>query len=137
VKKTILYVDDNKEDALVVERALAKASIPAKIIALEDGCDAADWLTATGVYSDRKTFPAPDLLILDLNLAGSSGFDLMEFVKARRELTKLPLIVYTASDEAEDKRRAFNLGANAYVCKSTGVNELMTYVRPVILPPPH
>jgi DNA-binding NarL/FixJ family response regulator len=61
----------------------------------------------------------------------------MEFVKARRELAKLPIIVYSASNTADDKRRAFNLGANAYICKSAGVNDLMTYVKSVVAPPPH
>jgi CheY-like chemotaxis protein len=132
VKKTILYVDDNKDDAVIVERALNKDMVPAKLFTVHDGCNAVDWLTANGVDSDRKTFPAPDLLIVDLDFPTESGFDLMEFVQARRDLKKLPIIVYTGSDRAEDKARAFNLGANAYVCKASGTNDLVTYVRSVV-----
>jgi CheY-like chemotaxis protein len=132
VKNKILYVDDNKDDALLVKRALKKHEIPAQLFTVRDGCDAADWLTGNGDYSDSSKFPAPDLLIVDLRMPRNTGFDLLEFVQARRELKRLPIIVYTSSEEVDDKRRAFGLGANAYVSKRHGTDDLMVYVRSVV-----
>jgi CheY-like chemotaxis protein len=132
VKRVILYVDDNREDAQLVERALTKAELPARLCSVPDGCDAADWLAGSGTYSDRDLYPVPDLLVLDLKMPRNTGFDLMEFVKARRELEKIPIIVYTDSDDPLDKHRAFKLGANAYVCKMRGIDALLFYVRSVV-----
>ena len=132
MKRTILYIDDNKYDAVIVARALAREDLAAELFAVHDGCDAADWLTATGAYADREKHPAPDLLVVDLKMPRNSGFDLMEFVQARRELKKLPIIVYTDSENPADKLKAFQLGANAYVTKDQGTDPLMTYVRAAV-----
>ena len=132
MQRAILYVDDNKHDALLVERALAREKLPVKLFAVHDGCDAADWLTGIGLYADKTKHPAPDLLIIDLRMPRNSGFDLLEFVAARRELKRLPMIVFTDSDDPEHKRRAFRCGANAYVCKRDGTRDLMVYVRSVV-----
>jgi len=138
VNRVILYVDDNKEDAQLVQRAVATQSFGVEFHAVHDGCEAADWLAGCGNYGDREQFPIPDLLVLDLRMPTNSGFDLMEFVKARRELKKIPIIVYSASEDPADKKQAFMLGANAYVSKADGTDYLMTYVRSVVtsLPPP-
>src|SRR4051794_18503491 len=117
MNRIILYVDDDKNDALFVERAIRKEKLPAELFTVRDAFDAADWLTSTGMYTDVSKFPRPDVLIVDLRMPRSSGFDLLEFVHARRELQKIPVIVYSDSDDPEHKMRAFQLGANAYVIK--------------------
>ena len=132
MKRTILYVDDDKNDALIVEHAVKKEKLPAQVFAVRDGCDAAEWLTGTGLYVDASKFPRPDLLIIDLRMPRNSGFDLLDFVQARRELKKIPVIVYSASEDPADKLRAFQSGANAYVNKSEGTEELMIYVRSAV-----
>jgi CheY-like chemotaxis protein len=129
VKRIILYVDDNNEDALLVERAIGKADLAAQFFRAPDGCEAAEWLIGSGAYADRVKFPLPDVLIVDLRMPRNSGFDLLEFVQARRELKKVVLIVYSDSDSPQDKLRAFQTGANAYVQKNQGTEALMVYVR--------
>ncbi len=130
--RIILYVDDDKNDALFVERAIKKEKLPAKLFTVREVCDAADWLTGTGKFADPDKYPRPDVLIVDLRMPRSSGFDLLEFVHARRPLQKIPVIVYSDSDNPADKLRAFQLGANAYVTKAWGMEELMSYVRSAV-----
>lgn len=130
--RNILYVDDSTEDAHLVERAIFKEQLGTRFFRAVDGCDAAEWLIGSGGYGNRDKFPLPDLLILDLRMPRNSGFDLLEFVHARRELKKLVVIVYSDSDEPNDKLRAFQTGANAFVTKSTGTEALMVYVRSTV-----
>lgn len=132
MKRTILYVDDNREDAHLVERAIAKENLVTQFYRAADGCDAAEWLIGSGIYADRAKYPMPDVLIVDLRMPRNSGFDLLEFVQARRELKKLVLIVYSDSDNPHDKLRAFQTGANAYVPKFQGTEQLMLYLRSAV-----
>lgn len=132
MKRTILYVDDNHEDAHIVERAIARENLVTQFYRTHDGCEAAEWLVGSGVYEDRAKFPLPDVLIVDLRMPRNSGFDLLEFIQARRELKKLVLIVYSDSDDPKDKLRAFRTGANAYVQKTQGPEALMLYVRSAV-----
>lgn len=138
MKRTILYVDDDRNDAVFVERAIRKEQLPAQVFNVRDGCDAAEWLTATGIYADTEQYPHPDVLIVDLKMPRNSGFDLLQFVHERRELKKIPVIVYSDSENPHDKLRAFQLGANAFVMKSEGTDVLMSYVRSAVttLPEP-
>lgn len=129
IKRTILYVDDNQDDAHLVERAIAKQNLVTQFYRAADGCDAAEWLIGSGLYADRARYPLPEVLIVDLKMPRNSGFDLLEFVQARRELKKLVLIVYSDSDDPQDKLRAFQTGANAYVPKYKGTDALMFYIR--------
>jgi CheY-like chemotaxis protein len=117
---------------MFVERAIRKEKLPVKIFNVRDGCDAAEWLTATGIYADAEEYPKPDVLIVDLRMPRNSGFDLLEFVHARRELKRIPVIVYSDSESAEDKLKAFQLGANAFVTKAQGTAVLMSYVRSAV-----
>ncbi|MGZ4961704.1 MAG: response regulator [Limisphaerales bacterium] len=132
MKRIILYVDDDKNDALFVDRAIKKEKLPAELFTVREACDAADWLTGAGMFADPGKYPRPDVLIVDLRMPRSSGFDLLEFIHARRALQKIPVIVYSDSENPADKLRAFQLGANAYVTKAWGMDELMSYVRSAV-----
>jgi CheY-like chemotaxis protein len=131
-------VEDDKDDALLVRRVLENEKLPARFFVVPDGCDAADWLAGNGIYRDRTKYPQADVLIVDLSMPRNSGFDLMNFAQKRPELKKIPIVVYTCSDNPVDKGRAFSTGANAFIQKGTaGLKDLLVYVKLIIatLPP--
>jgi CheY-like chemotaxis protein len=139
VKRTILYVEDDTNDAVLVRRVLENEKLDAKIFVLPDGIDAADWVVGRGIYRDRTKYPEPDVMIVDLRMPRHSGFDLLEFAQARRELKKIAIVVYTNSEDPHDKAKAFRFGANAFINKGPkGLKDLIEYVKLIIatLPPP-
>ena len=138
MKRIILYVEDDQNDARLVRRALENEKLSANIFVVPDGCYAADWLAGNGIYRDRAKYPQADLLIVDLRMPRNSGFDLLEFVQGRKELNKIPIIVYTNSENPADKGRAFSTGANAFIQKGIGgLKDLIEYTKLVFatLPP--
>lgn len=138
MKRTILYVEDDQDDARLVRRVLENEKLSASIFVVPDGCYAADWLSGKGIYRDRKQYPQADLLIIDLRMPRNSGFDLLEFIQKHKEWNKIPIIVYTGSENPADKGRAFSTGANAFIQKgNAGLKDLVEYTKLVFatLPP--
>jgi CheY-like chemotaxis protein len=116
----ILMVEDEPQDAILVQRQLAHSGLKHDLRIVESGQEAIDYLSGTGQYSDRQAFPEPCLLILDLKLPGIDGFDLVEWVRKNPDTRELPIIIYSGSISAEDAQRAYALGANAYFAKLAG-----------------
>jgi CheY-like chemotaxis protein len=113
-----LLVEDTDADALLVKMEMARHP-GVHLMMVEDGQDAIDYLLGTESYSDRKQFPLPDVILMDLKMPRVSGFD---FLKWRREeapeaLRLIPVIVMSGSSLPKDVRRAYALGANRYMTK--------------------
>jgi two-component system response regulator len=110
----ILLVEDNPGDALLTKRFLEKSKICNNLHIVEDGFDAMTFLRKTGKYKD---VPLPDLILLDLNLPGKDGREVLAEVKADKELSFIPVIVFTSSEAEEDIVKSYNLHANCYITK--------------------
>jgi len=116
IKRTVLLVEDNPQDELLILRALRKANISAAIDVVRDGQQAVDYLFRTGEYSQRAE-ELPSLVLLDINLPKLSGFDVLKRVRAEPNTQLLPVVMFTSSDEANDRLRAYSTGANSFVSK--------------------
>jgi len=115
--KTILLVDDD-ETTLIFARAVMKhLSCPVELRCVRDGFAAMSYLAGDGEYSDRKTNPAPDLVLLDLKRPLVDGFEVLEWIRAQPGFAQLPVVVLTGSTYPPDVARAFQLGASAFVIK--------------------
>lgn len=115
-KRTVLLVEDNPQDELLILRALRKANVPAAIDVVRDGQQAVDYLFRTGEYSQR-TEQLPSLVLLDINLPKLSGFDVLKRMRAEPNTQLLPVVMFTSSDEDDDRLRAYSSGANSFVSK--------------------
>jgi CheY-like chemotaxis protein len=111
-----------------LQRAFAAAQVPAELFIVRDGQEAIDYLSGTASYSDRKTFPLPDLMLLDLKMPRLNGFDVLTWVRQQPGLKRLPVTVLTSSDQPQDINRAYDLGANSYLLKPHGSQELSDLV---------
>jgi CheY-like chemotaxis protein len=105
----ILLVEDSPSDAALIERALREAAIPHRLTIATDGCRALDFL--------RGPDPEPDLVLLDLNLPGFDGWQVLDAIKSDAELCRLPVVVLTTSRRDEDIARTYQVGANTYFQK--------------------
>ena len=115
----ILIIEDSDEDFYIIQRAFKETDFANLLFRCEDGDEAIDFLFRKGRYSDKDSSPFPDsyIILLDLNLPGTDGREVLETIKADSELTKIPVIVLTTSDVADDIDRCYAAGANSYIHK--------------------
>lgn len=126
---TILHVEDNLGDKELLEHACRSCDLKCNLLWVEDGQTALDYLSGTGPYGDRNSFPLPSLLLLDLKMPRKNGFEVLQWVRAEPALKWLPVVVFTASNSSKDTRQAFELGANSLLVKPTAYRDLVQYVK--------
>lgn len=116
--RTILLVEDDPGDKRLLKRALEKAGVTRAIMGVADGDEAVAYLKGTEPYSDRIAYPRPGLMILDLKLPRRHGFEVLRWVRhPSSEFRRLPIVILSSSCEPADVARAYDLGANSYLCK--------------------
>ena len=113
----ILLVEDNADDVFLLKRALQRARINNPVIVVTTGQEAMDYFSGAGKFADRATYPMPAVLFLDLKLPFVFGHEVLAWMRSRKELQSLPIIVLTSSNEASDLSRCYAMGANSYLVK--------------------
>lgn len=121
----ILLVEDSPTDRFLAEETLAQAKLVNRLHVVTDGVDALDFLRRTGAFSDA---PRPDLILLDLNLPGKDGREVLAEIRADASLSSIPVValIPCASDEAVLK--SGGLHANCYMTKPVEFAKLMRLV---------
>lgn len=115
--RDVLLAEDNSTDVLLVQRAVRRMGVEARLHVVRDGEEAIAYLRGSDGYSDRARHPLPGMLLLDLKLPRQSGFDVLSWIRGQAGLRRLPVVVLTSSRETPDINRAFDLGANSYLVK--------------------
>ncbi len=110
----ILLVEDNPGDARLTLEALADSKIRNTVHHVEDGATALALVRREGEYAHA---PRPDLILLDLNLPGLDGRDVLAAIKSDPALRSIPVVVLTTSQAETDICRSYELQANSYVVK--------------------
>ncbi|HZC35696.1 MAG TPA: response regulator [Chthoniobacterales bacterium] len=113
----ILLVEDDPNDALLLERAFRKAGLLYPLNVVTDGDQAVDFLEGAGKFKDRVKYPLPDIMLLDLKLPRRSGHEVLKWLRSRPGLRRLPVIILTSSREARDIVAAYDEGTNSYLVK--------------------
>lgn len=113
----ILLVEDDPEDQELTRRALRGSKHRNRLITLDDGEQALDYLYRRGDYADPTVSPRPDLILLDLNMPRVDGRAVLERIKQDPELRRIPVVILTTSAHEEDILRSYDLGVNSYVTK--------------------
>jgi CheY-like chemotaxis protein len=122
----ILLVDDNPGDVQLTTRAFQDANVHNTLHVARDGVEAMAFLRREGHYADA---PRPDLVLLDLNLPKKDGREVLEEIKASEDLTRIPLVILTASEAEEDIVRTYGLHASCYVTKPVDLDRFISVVR--------
>ena len=120
----ILLVEDNHADAILLTRAFARAGVRNPVNHLAEGETAQKFLDSEGQYADRQMHPLPILMILDLNLPGMSGLELVRWIRLQRHLRRIPVLVLTSEREDRYMEAAYAAGANSYLLKSFDAEEI-------------
>ncbi|OKH24365.1 response regulator [Chroogloeocystis siderophila] len=127
----LLLIEDSDEDFAAFERILRKASITNTIYRCVDGDEALDFLHHKGQYSNSKA-PRPGIILLDLNLPGTDGREVLEQIKQDNELKMIPVVVFTTSSNPKDIEVCYRYGVNGYIIKPIDVKKLMRTIQVLI-----
>ena len=127
-KIDILLVEDNLGDVELIREALNFSNIINPIYVVENGEQALDFLFKKGIYADQ---PTPDLVILDINLPKKSGHEVLTEIRASSNLSYLPVIVLTTSNQELDIEQAYKKHVNAFITKPARATEMIKAVRAV------
>src|SRR5947208_180937 len=114
---TVLLVEDDLNDIFLVKRAFKMAQLETPLQVVTDGWEATHYLSGQGKYADRDTHPLPKLIVMDIKMPRMTGFEVLEWIKHDGFLRRIPVIIVSSSDRAQDIDRAYELGANAYMVK--------------------
>ena len=124
----ILLAEDDRNDILLFQRALGKTRMMNPVHIVRDGQEAIGYLNGEAPFTDRDRYPLPVLLLLDLKMPRKTGFEVLEWVRGKPGLKRLPAVVLTSSNQSADVNKAYDLGANSYLVKPHAVEDLLSLV---------
>jgi CheY-like chemotaxis protein len=115
--KTVLIVDDNEDDVLVLQRLMRRHGLINPVRTFSSGDEAIGYLSGEGRYAERNLFPYPSILFLDLELPGKSGKDVLRWISSHAEVPKFEIIVYTDIAMFPELQKCYELGATGFLFK--------------------
>ncbi len=127
----LLLVEDSPEDRETTTRALRKAGVGVPIMFCVDGDDALDFLHRRGQYAEDEKAVRPSAILLDLNMPGTDGREVLAQIKKAGALKTIPVLVVTTSSDERDIRSCYESGANAYIRKPVDLAAFMRTIQRV------
>jgi CheY-like chemotaxis protein len=128
----ILLVEDTPEDAEATLRAFKKAGMANPIHHCRDGDEALDFLRNRGKYEDPAKAPRPGMILLDLNMPGTDGREVLAEIKADEKLRQIPVIVLTTSADERDIQMCYRDGANSYIQKPVDMKGFLESIQRLV-----
>ena len=113
----VLIVDDCEADVLLMRIVFERAGFILPMQVARDGVEAISYLKGAGDYGNRKLFPLPTVMLLDLAMRRKNGFEVLTWIRQQPTLRRLQVHVLSESNRPEDIRCAYDLGANSYLVK--------------------
>src|SRR6266480_7409449 len=127
--KTLLFVDDEPNDRLLVELGCERAGVSFLLKTVESGVEAIRYLSGEGQFADRLEHPLPDLIFLDLKMPEMDGFHVLRWIRSHPATGTTPVTVYSASFIPEDIAKGYSEGANHFVIKPSDLTVLVDIFR--------
>jgi Response regulators consisting of a CheY-like receiver domain and a winged-helix DNA-binding domain len=127
----ILLVEDNHMDVVLTLDAFREAKLKNKVNVARNGQEALDYLFGHGKFSDRKEYPMPTLILLDLKMPGIDGFEVLRQIKRTEILKRIPVIILTSSKEEGDRALTYDIGANSYLLKPVSFDGFVSVVKKI------
>ncbi len=131
-KRAILYIEDEESDIFLVRMAFKKGKIDVPLKTVRDGEAALHYLRGTGEYANRQEYPLPGLILLDLNIPRLHGLKVLKWIREQPALAKLPVVVFTSSEQPKDIAAAQELGANDYQVKPSSIELIAETIKLLI-----
>ena len=126
---TVLLVEDNHTDALLFCLAVRKSPLRIQTQVVHDGHDAIRYLKGDGIFGNRKNYPLPGLVVLDLHMPGVCGLGVLRWIRKQRWLAGLPVVIFTGTDQERSVEEALESGADTYLLKGYDTEALLTLLQ--------
>jgi CheY-like chemotaxis protein len=115
--------EDDENDVAFLQRAFKTAQVDNSLQVVQDGQAAMDYLAGVGAFSDRRLYPLPGLLLLDLKMPRKTGMEVLDWIRHQDALRSLPIIIFSSTVHPVEIETAYHKGANAFVTKPSGAPE--------------
>jgi CheY-like chemotaxis protein len=128
----VLLVEDSKRDAEAMEVLLRSLGVGNPIVSVDSGEKALAYFKGEGEFADRKKFPIPKIVFLDLRMPGMDGFDVLEWLKQQSHFKDVFVVVLSAYDGLRQIAHAYELGAKSFLvkpCSQADIKKLMDSLR--------
>ena len=126
---TVLVVDDDSNDLMLIQSAFQAAGVASGIQTASSGDEAIAYLSGEGKFSDRSVYAYPDFVITDLKMPNGDGFAILEHFKKNPNWAVIPTVILSGSQDNDDIKKAYLLGANAYHVKPSSPATLRVLVK--------
>jgi len=121
--ETILLVEDNHQDEMLIMRSLHKINLANQVDIVRDGQQALDYLFREGEFAGRSGTGLPTVVLLDIGLPRVSGLEVLARLRADARTRLQPVVILTSSDEERDRLKSYEFGANSFVRKPLDFSE--------------
>ncbi len=128
-KPRVLIVESDADDLFLIKRVFAKWCPLCEIFSVMTAEEAIYYLSGEAPYADRRQYPLPTLLLMDLKMHGMGGFELLEWLKTMPDLNAIAIVVLTGSGMPADLQKALEFGADDYYVKPQDYSKLEKIVR--------
>jgi CheY-like chemotaxis protein len=116
-RAVILLAEDREDDILLIRKAFERGFISNPFYVVRNGDEVIAYLQGVKQYANRSEYPLPHLLLLDLKMPGTDGFQVLEWIRGQSTLSSLRVVVLTSSENIRDVNKAYHLGANSFLVK--------------------
>lgn len=124
ITQPLLIIEDSDEDFEALRRFIEKEDVLNPVFRCIDGDEALDFLYHNGVYQDAQIAPRPAIILLDLNLPGTDGREIIAQIKQDENLKSIPIIVFTTSSNPKDIEICYQYCVASYIIKPIDINRL-------------
>ena len=124
----ILIAEDNADDRLLMQYAFRSARLPNKYHIVNNGAEAITWLSQAAAEPNNPICPAPDLVILDIQMPYKTGLEVLQWIREQPQLQAVPVIIMSGMNSPEMVQRALALGARYYLFKPGDYSELTRFI---------
>jgi len=127
----LLLVDDSPDELILMQMGLKRAGITLPQVIANNGSEALDYLFARGTHAGRDTSVQPRLVLMDLNMPGKSGIDVLREIRANPATARLKVVIFSSSEDPEEIIGAHDQGANSYLCKPLSVTGMQSTIKQI------
>jgi CheY-like chemotaxis protein len=124
----ILLIEDDEDDIFLAQRAVAKANIWNQVDVVRNGQEALNYLFNKDAFSDREKYPRPGLVLLDLNLPGIDGREVLDRMSKEAELKSIPVVIISTSDYEKDIEFGRARNVHHYIIKPVQADNIMATI---------
>lgn len=123
----ILIAEDDADDRFLLQTAFEENGFKDRLQFVENGVDVLEYLAAVQQRNDH-TFALPNFILLDLNMPKKDGREVLKEIKQNPDFRKIPVVIFSTTNNEQEMLRCYELGANSYITKPNSFEQLLEIV---------